>query len=161
MGLSSTVLVAQSSQAIKQVNVAIGSPEAAEMAKYGNMDVSLFKGVPNVTVPIHEFSLKDFSLTVYMSYVAGGIKVDQIATNVGLGWSLHAGGQITQVVHGLNDFDWPRESLVQNPTELQSFDPNIWVDGSSTGYDDYHFAYSMFDPNALTSKNIRPDVFLY
>jgi len=155
----------QISDAIKQLNVSFGSPEAAQFSRYGNLDVSLFKGVPSVTVPLHEFSLKDFSLPVYLSYNAGGIKVDEIASNVGLGWSLFAGGQINQFVQDKNDLlEGGTEGVVNNLSDFMSFDPNIWNGVSQAGYEDYHFAWSMFDPDPLhpqVSRNLKPDIFYY
>lgn len=147
----------------KQVDVGLAAPDAAEIAKYGNLEVSLFKGVPNVTVPIHTLEVNDFSLPVFLSYDAGGIKVDQIATNAGLGWSLHAGGQITVAAYGKDDFLEPVESFVQSPSQLQAFDPNEWVSGGSTaGKDDYDKAWDMYNPTfGGIHKNLKPDLFYY
>ncbi|WP_163325475.1 RHS repeat protein [Draconibacterium mangrovi] len=71
------------------------SPEAASFQRYGEIPVSNFTGVPEISIPIHTVSLKDLQVPVALSYHAGGITVDQEATIVGLGWTLMAGGSIT------------------------------------------------------------------
>jgi hypothetical protein len=146
-------------QTINEVDMMIGSPQAGEMAKYGSLDVSLFKGVPNVSVPIYTLELKDFSLPVYLSYDAGGIKVDQVATSVGLGWSLHAGGQITASTHAMSDIT----NALEFPSSLQYFDPNAWSPGgSSSEKADYDFAWEIFDPlSGGDPKNTKQDVYFY
>lgn len=142
---------------IEPIKTLISSPEAAEMAKYGNMEVSLFKGVPQIRIPIHTIQLKDFSLPIQLSYDAGGVKVDQIATNVGLGWSLQAGGMIVAQSYGESDQDMEFEL----PSNFQSFDPNGYVD-TDTGQKaiDYAYAWSLFDPmNGGVRKNTRSDLY--
>ncbi|MFU8861317.1 MAG: hypothetical protein ACNA8K_12945 [Cyclonatronaceae bacterium] len=147
--------------AIRQLYVHFGSPEAAQFAQYGNMDVSLHKGVPAVTLPLHEFSLIGFSLPVYLSYNAGGIKVDEIAGDAGLGWTLFAGGQINQFVQGLNDLDHQRESRTTSLSAFDDFDPNLW-DGIGPMDSDYEFAWEIFNPAfAGQPKNLKPDIFFY
>ncbi len=151
-------LVANSMQvsSIDMVDVSMPSPQAAELAKYGNLEVSMFKGVPGVTVPIHTLNLKGFSLPIFLSYDAGGVKVDQIATNVGLGWSLQAGGQITSAVNSLadanHDFDMPSGSL-------SSFDPNYFT--SSPWPDDYTYAEPLANSSSGVSYNTKPDIHYY
>jgi hypothetical protein len=79
------------------------SPEAAALGKYGDIPVSLFSGVPNISIPIYSFKDGDIKVDIGLNYDASGIRVDQVATNVGLGWSLAAGGVITRVVRGQPD----------------------------------------------------------
>lgn len=154
----------QGSDAIRLLDISFGSPEAMEMAKYGNLDVSLFKGVPNVGVPLHSMNLPGFTLPISLNYDAGGVKVDQIATQVGLGWTLHAGGQITQAVYGLNDLvNSLNSDVLQLPT-ISNFNPNVWSGISdSIGLahkPHYDLAWDMF---RLIGPpiNLKPDVFFY
>lgn len=161
--LTISTLVNAQQNSLRQVDVSLAAPEATEIAKYGNLEVNLFKGVPNVSVPIHTLEIQDFSLPIFLSYDAGGIKVDQIATNVGLGWSLHAGGQITVAAYGKDEFTTPVEDFVQDPAKLQSFDPNRWVSGGDTvGLSDYKTAWNMYDATTGGNHlNLKPDVFYY
>ena len=79
------------------------SPNAAALAKYGDVPVSLSTGVPNISVPMFDIKTKRMSLFVGLSYHAGGNKVEDQASSIGLGWSLMAGGAISRSMRGLPD----------------------------------------------------------
>ena len=74
------------------------SPTAYELGKYGQIPVGLFTGTPNVNIPLYNYSAGKLSLPLSLSYNSNGIKVDQLSSNVGLGWSLNAGGVITRII---------------------------------------------------------------
>lgn len=74
------------------------SPTASELGKYGLVPVGLATGTPNVEIPLYTFTSRDLSVPISLSYNANGIKVDQIATWVGMAWSLNAGGVITRTI---------------------------------------------------------------
>lgn len=79
------------------------APEAAELGKYGNTQISLFTGTPKVNISLFELKGNSLSVPVSLSYNAGGFKPNEIASWVGLGWSLNAGGVITRSVLGNPD----------------------------------------------------------
>ena len=91
-------------------------PTAYGLGKYGDVPVSLYTGVPNISVPIYMLKDHDVSVDISLSYHGSGIKVDEVASFAGLGWSLNAGGVITRVVRGrpetlLSDGRlWPQRS---------------------------------------------------
>ncbi len=74
------------------------SPEAATLGQYGNVPVSLFTGTPQINIPIYELKGNNISVPVGLSYNASGFKPNDVATWVGLYWSLNAGGVITRSV---------------------------------------------------------------
>ena len=79
------------------------SPEAQAFAKYGNTSVSMYSGTPNIAIPIYTHKGRELNLPISLSYDATGIKVEQLATQVGLGWNLNVGGRITRSINGLPD----------------------------------------------------------
>ena len=91
------------SSTVPKLNVVPASAEAASFARYGETPVSLYTGVPSIGIPIYTIDLKGIKVPISLSYHAGGIKVDEIASNVGLGWSLNFGGSITTNVNGIPD----------------------------------------------------------
>ncbi len=81
------------------------SPNASAIGKFGEIPVSLSTGIPSVSVPIYAYkgSSNGFGLDVSLRYHAGGHKVDDMASNVGLGWSLSAGGVVSRSMRGRPD----------------------------------------------------------
>jgi len=84
-------------------NVIPPSPNAASLGKYGDLPVSLNTGLPSISIPLCELKGRSLSVPVSLSYHASGIKVADIASWVGTGWALEAGGLITRSVRGLPD----------------------------------------------------------
>ncbi len=78
------------------------SPEVAAFDKFSN-SVNMYTGVPTIALPLYTFKGRELSLPISLSYDASGIKVEQIATHVGLGWSLNYGGVISRQVNGHPD----------------------------------------------------------
>ncbi len=79
------------------------SPNVASLGKYGAVPVSTYTGIPNISIPLYEVQIGTLKLPITISYHAGGVKVEEIASSVGLGWSLNAGGVISRSVQGLPD----------------------------------------------------------
>ena len=79
------------------------SPEAQAFASYGNTSVSLHTGQPNIGVPIYTHSGRELNLPISLTFDASGFKQNQMATNVGLGWNLAAGGRVSRIVNGQPD----------------------------------------------------------
>ena len=71
----------------------------------------LFTGTVNVNIPIYNYSVDGLNLGVSLSYNTLGIKLDEVASNVGLGWTLNTGGIITRETHGVED------ELTQTPVD--------------------------------------------
>ena len=79
------------------------APNAASFGKYGDIPVSYHTGVPSISIPLHTMTEGELSLPISLSYHSAGIKVNETASWVGLGWSLNAGGSITRTVQGTPD----------------------------------------------------------
>ncbi len=84
-------------------NILPPSPEAASLCEYAETPVSYFYGLPQIDIPLYTVQEGSFSLPVSISYHGGGIKVAELASRVGLGWALNAGGVISRTVCGLPD----------------------------------------------------------
>lgn len=97
-----------SQQAFAQQKIALESlippaPNAAEIGKYGTIPVGALTGVPDISFPLYEIQSGSLKMPITLSYHAGGNQVNQKATEVGLGWSLMAGGTISRTVYGTDD----------------------------------------------------------
>ncbi|XHR93270.1 hypothetical protein ACFJIV_23515 [Mucilaginibacter sp. UC70_90] len=96
---------AQSLADIKSPRITPPAPEAAALGKYGQIPVDKNSGIPQIAIPLYEIKTPRFSIPISLSYHASGIKVDEMATWVGTGWSLNAGGVITRSIVNLPDED--------------------------------------------------------
>lgn len=81
------------------------SPNAASLGKFGDIPVGLSTGIPSISIPFFSWKddLKELTVDVLLSYHAGGHKVEDMASNCGLGWALNAGGVISRTIKGLPD----------------------------------------------------------
>lgn len=78
------------------------SPEAQSFIKYGEIPVSHTTGTPNIEIPIYEINSKKLKLPISLNYHTS-IKPSDIASCVGLGWKLNAGGLMTRSIKGIAD----------------------------------------------------------
>jgi YD repeat-containing protein len=81
------------------------SPEVASFQSRSHVPVSYYTGRPDISIPIFTLEGKGISTSVGLTYNAAGIKVEEEASQVGLGWSLNAGGMISRSIKGRDDFD--------------------------------------------------------
>jgi YD repeat-containing protein len=99
-----TISFSQSDPSITLLkNVVPPSPDASNLGKYGDWPVDLYTGLPGVEIPLYSLHTKDVKVPLSLSYHPSGIKVGEIASWVGLGWTLQGGGVITRSVRGLPD----------------------------------------------------------
>lgn len=106
------------------------TPTAAALEKYGQVPVSTYTGVPNISIPLYDIKVRDLSIPISLNYHAGGFRVSEEASWVGLGWSLLAGGAITRTVRNLDDL-------------------NYFILGNNT-----HYPFAMPDPSPAKEGNI-------
>lgn len=84
-------------------NIVPASPTAQTFQRYGEIPVDYSTGVPNINIPIYTLEGSKLSIPISISYHASGIKVNDIASEVGLGWALNAGGIISRTINGTRD----------------------------------------------------------
>ena len=144
--LSIILSVSFSNIAISQISELTGnesmvpSPNSSNLMSFVESQVSYSHGLPVIQMPIHTLESSKLSTNVGLSYHAGGIKVNQVASSVGLGWSLITGGSISRMVMGRSDFEatFGYQDVV--------FDPN--------NSQDLHFAEQ-------GNWDLQPDIFYY
>lgn len=93
------------------------SPTVAALMKFEEVPVSNYTGVPDISIPLFNSATlsKNVNLDIALKYHSG-VGVDDRSSDVGLGWSLFAGGSISRTVRDLPD------ELLQNgssPTDLK------------------------------------------
>jgi YD repeat-containing protein len=81
------------------------SPNAASIERYGTIPVSLSTGAANFSIPLYEIASGEVKVPITLSWNNNGLRIDDIASWVGHGWSLKVGGQVSVEERGTNDFD--------------------------------------------------------
>jgi len=136
--------------------VAPMSPNASALAVYCDYPVSHYTGIPSISVPLYDINIDGFKLPITLSYHASGIKVNQEASMVGLGWALNIGGAISRTVKGYDDFlEYPAPSILKGYYEDQDIQ-NV----NSDYYYDYYFVNTVQVRRRL-KFDTEPDIFYY
>jgi hypothetical protein len=81
------------------------SPTVAALMKYEEIPVNNYTGVPNISIPLYNYNIpsSNIGLNVGLSYHSASTKLDEVASDIGLGWSLTCNGSISRVIRGLPD----------------------------------------------------------
>ena len=79
------------------------SPEIASFMKYEDINVSKYTGTPNISIPVYTLTDGEVVIPINLRYHASGIKVEEEASWVGLGWNLNVGGHISRRTNGRVD----------------------------------------------------------
>jgi RHS repeat-associated protein len=84
-------------------NVTPKSPNATALGRFDEHPVSMYTGLASIEIPIFDIEAGGIKIPVKLSYQAGGNKVSDIASWVGLGWSLQYGGTVSRSMQGIPD----------------------------------------------------------
>lgn len=117
--LKSVVLLGQNNQQIinKLPDYIPPTPEVSALLKADNLNVGFATGSPNVTISVFNFKVGDYSLPLTLNYSLTGIKVDEVASMAGMGWTFNYGGVISRTV-----MDKPDEDRDEENCNLNSID---------------------------------------
>jgi hypothetical protein len=85
--------------------VVLPSPNAATLTRTISEHVDLYTGKLNVEIPIYTLNGRNIEVPISLTASANAHKVNDIASWVGMGWHLNAGGMITRVMKNLPD-EW-------------------------------------------------------
>lgn len=140
----------------------IETPNAASFSKFIDNPISIYNGTPDVSITL--FDIKDgaISLPISLRYNTSGIKVNEEASWVGLGWNLNVGGVITKNTVGKAD-------EVDNGSEYRTF--LQYLSGRNTVDTYQSFSYTQDMHNRFFTKltnfsynwmgQLNPDVYYY
>jgi hypothetical protein len=109
--------------------ISIHSPTAANLGLYGEIPVSYYTGMPNISIPLYEIQGKHITVPVNLTYHPAGIRPEIQPGPVGLGWSLQAGGVISRTVRGNSPDESDergRENIVRGYL-FYATAPNGWI----------------------------------
>ncbi|HEY8934244.1 MAG TPA: hypothetical protein VIM65_03455 [Cyclobacteriaceae bacterium] len=79
------------------------SPEAEAMTKYGVLPLTLYTGLPQISVPVFQINVSGLSLPFSLSFNYNGFKPTETASWCGFGWSFQGAGSISKIIKGQID----------------------------------------------------------
>nr|WP_321426954.1 RHS repeat domain-containing protein [uncultured Acetobacteroides sp.] len=120
------------------------SPDASMFQKFVDVPVSEYTGVADITIPIHSVKVGNYTHDISLQYHSGGIKADDEASVVGLGWLLNAGGVINCIPAGMNDAECNPIKTDQELDDLlmQSYTKKTLHELFNENYHDFHQKYT-------------------
>ena len=144
----------------------IVTPNAASFNKFIDHPISLYNGTPDVNIPIYTVKDGMIELPIALRYNTSGIKVDEEASWVGLGWNLNVGGVITRNLVGEDDARDTRYLQVIDSLHLFDSEAN-YIDNRYRWFIDFSGCQANFfmkyENESLTTSTgkLNPDVFYY
>ncbi|RZK50870.1 MAG: hypothetical protein EOO99_01500 [Pedobacter sp.] len=103
------------------------SPNSAALFKMDTRGEGSFSGTTPISIGLYTVQAGGIQVPISMNYANGGIRVEEIASWIGLGWNLNAGGRITRSMQSLPD-DHPTYGRLFASTKPSAFPGS----GSST-----------------------------
>lgn len=148
------------------------SPNSSAFEKYGTVPVNLSSGVITPSIPLFTIPIGNNSFDIRINYSSQGLRVDELPTNIGMGWSLNL-GSITRIVRDLPDED--NNGRISHISEPISGSNNFHIgnmlsnvemidaerDLFSVNVDGYHTKFLIDDDLSivkLTIDNIKVDI---
>ena len=126
------------------------SPTAYELGRFGELPIGLFTGANNVPVDLLKYKANSIEIPISLVYSSNGIQVDRLATKVGLGWNLNAGGVITRQVNHNPD----EESGYLRPNNFD-YNSQAWADYF------YNMVFSISGHAQPLVIDSQPDIFTF
>lgn len=136
------------------------SPESASLMRAIDIPVGHYTGTANISVPLASLSDGDIGVSVSLSYSTGGHRVNEVASWVGLGWSLNAGGMITRKVNGLPD-DIEALANIDRRGFLEFIETYSYEDVSNPSIPSNTAGFPLYDQIANGCYDTQPDEFYF
>ncbi len=133
------------------------SPEASSIFKFNETPVSLYSGTQNTTIPLLEINAGGLSIPISLSYFSRGVQVSEVASRVGIGWTLNYGGMISRQIRGIAD-EKAFQNFNNNSTPIYYSDSNarenelIYNEGNYCDFCDYYPDKFMINSNFYSGE---------
>ncbi|WP_298547121.1 RHS repeat domain-containing protein [uncultured Aquimarina sp.] len=143
----------------------VATPDVMAFHKYNSLPINLYTGKIEVNLPLYEITSGNINIPISLSYNSGGIKVDDIASNVGLGWNLNASGSVATIIKDIPDQTLRRGLISENDWDHGSITYEyVTQKGYLREYDEilqinsHYDLYQGYDLEA--EEDASPDIFI-
>ncbi|WP_321308610.1 BACON domain-containing protein [Marinifilum fragile] len=149
--------MAQNSNPIVDVVKISPPPNTASLLELQDIPINYATGQPIIYIELHRIEIGNISIPISLSYNAKGVRVNDISSAVGLGWSLVADGGIYRTINGLADdeitgwinnsnYDYSPSAILSINTQDPSFSEwsrlkNLALNKYDTQPDDFSFSF--------------------
>jgi hypothetical protein len=141
-------------------NLGDGTPMASNAgaaSKFMSDQVNLFTGQPDISVPVFSYrSNNGIGMSIGLHYTGtGGLRLNEQASSVGLGWYLSYGGSVTRVVRGLPD-DIPLKGFLYTaaiPADYRTNGNKYHFDTLDSQQDVFQFSFNGNSGKFFIRKN--------
>lgn len=82
------------------------SPEVAAFQKYNFLEVNQYTGKSKIEIPLYTILDGSINIPINLTYNSGGIKVDDVASSVGMNWNINAGGSTIRSIKDIDDHEY-------------------------------------------------------
>ncbi len=110
-----------SSSGLALPNIVPPSPEASGLARFIDVPVSHYTGMPNISIPIYTINESGIQIPISLSYHARGVQVTDVAPRTGTGWSLTYGGSLSRQIRGKADDTGFPYGYMKNRNEFMNY----------------------------------------
>lgn len=136
------------------------TPNAMEIARYGNIPVSYYTGKPEIFIPICNWNIKGVEMPVRLVYDATGVPMNTLPGWLGHNWSIQAGGVITRAINGQPDeYVYPAGAHLFYPF-VNYFQACSYL-RNAMNQSNYKDAIEDSIYNASSSSDYSPDIFYF
>lgn len=132
------------------------SPEASALGRFDEIPVDKSTGVVNISIPLLDLNEGGISIPITLSYHAGGIRVQDDPSWVGLGWALSTGGIISRTVRGRPDEQ--AGGFFTNAVKVPHYSAIYYGLYNPTLFEQTHGLLQMLANNQM---EYEPDLFYY
>lgn len=132
-------------------NLVPPSPNASSILKFTEVPISYHKGTANINIPFFQTEYDGLNIEASIQYDTRGVKVSESASNIGTGWSLMSGGNISRQVRDRPD-ELPNGYLTFN--HIKDFQTNSILRNNILSINN---TYSQSD----TSYDEYPDLYIF
>lgn len=116
------------------------TPEVYQLQKYGRQDINLYTGRPNINIPLFNIEYGQINIPFKISYSSNGIRGDEEASRIGLGWYFDL-PIINQTVQGYDDLEiqviQPDYYNYYKPYFVVSPQPDFFLENCYAASNDY------------------------
>jgi len=152
--------LAYSQSAIKAPDMVPPSPKSENFLRFGNYPVNPSTGAPDISIPLYTVRSGKLEVPITLRYHIGNVKPGYDHSDVGFGWVLDVGGQVSRTIYGKPDdvtlkFDSKYNSKSIDQTDPIQYDELVkcYEKEKDSEYDIFNYSFLSQTGKFIIDKN--------